>query len=50
MTLYLGTFNIYANIGKIEKKFILCLKELETTHLYTNSVETIGLKPIVFKI
>ena len=61
MTLYHGTFNIYANIGKIEEKnyisrtvvlteFILCLKEPETTYLYTTFVETIGLKQIFFQL
>ena len=61
MTLYLRTFNIYANRGKIYKKnyisrtivlteLILCLKEPETPHLYTTFVEIITLKPTVFKL
>ena len=61
MTLYLRTFNIYANRGKIYKnnyisrtviltELILCLNEPETTHLYTNFVETIALKAIVFML
>ena len=61
MTLYLCTFNIYANGGKIYKnnyisrtviltELILCLKEPETPHLHMTFVEIITLKPIVFKL